>query len=116
MRVAGREPVKKYIEVSTLQVATRKRGGRRQRTPHSDAPRPSTDIRSLDDVRALLGYVLAEALEGDNSIARGRLLVAIAAEFTRCLQVGELETRLAALEAAVKVGAQNLKHIKLFKS
>ena len=83
--------------------AARRAGGRARHTPHSAAARPGTDIRTLDDVRALLGYVLAEALEGDNSIQRGRLLVSVALAFIQALQVGEFETRLAALEAAQQV-------------
>ena len=83
--------------------AARRRGGRGRHTPHSDAALPSTEIRTLDDVRGLLGYALAEALVGDNSIQRTRALVAIAGAFVEAIKVGELEQRLAALEAAQKV-------------
>lgn len=88
---------------SEQRAAARKRGGQRRHTPHSDHAMPSTDIRTLDDVRALLAYTLAEALVGDNSIQRGRLLVAIAGAFIEAIKVGEIEQRLAAIEAAMKV-------------
>jgi hypothetical protein len=81
----------------------RRRGGRHSHARHSDAPRPPADVRSLDDVRAVLAYALGEALEADNSIPRGRLLVAIAAAYLEIVKVGELEQRLAALEALIGV-------------
>lgn len=83
--------------------AARRAGGRARHTPHSDSPRPASDVRTVDDVRGLLSYALAECLEGDNSIARGRLLVAIAGAFLEAFKVGEFEQRLAALEAQLKV-------------
>jgi hypothetical protein len=80
----------------------RRRGGRHSHTRHSDAPRPPADVRSLDDVRALLGYALAECLMGDNSLLRVRALVAIAAAYVEIVKVGEFETRLLAIEQALK--------------
>jgi hypothetical protein len=88
----------------------RRRGGRHSHTRHSDAARPPGDVRTLDDVRALLGYALAEALEGDNSIPRGRLLVAIAAAYVEVFKVGEFETRLVALEAALGSNHREFAH------
>jgi hypothetical protein len=67
--------------------------------PHSSAPRPPATLACLDDARAILSYALSECLEGDNSIARGRLLVAIAQAGVSTWAVGELEQRLAAVEA-----------------
>jgi hypothetical protein len=83
----------------------RRKGGRHSHTRHSDAGQPSTDIRTLDDVRGLLGYALAECLMGDNSLLRVRALVAIAAAYVEIVKIGEFETRLAAVEAALKAKA-----------
>ena len=73
---------------------------------HSAAPMPPAQLNTLADARAILAYALAEALEGDNSIARGRLLVAIAQAGIEAWKIGELETRLAAVEGAMKNGAK----------
>ena len=83
----------------------RRRGGRHSHTRHSDAPMPPADVRSLDDVRALLGYALAECIMGDNSIPRGRLLVAIAAAYLEVIRTGEFESKLAAIEQALALKA-----------
>lgn len=79
----------------------RRRGGRSRHTPHSDAALPPAHVKTLDDVRAVLGYVLAETLVMDNGVQRGRLLVAIAGAFIEAIKVGELEQRLAMLEMIV---------------
>ena len=79
----------------------RRRGGRHSHTRHSDAPMPPADVRSLDDVRALLGYALAECIMGDNSIPRGRLLVAIAAAYLEVIRTGEFESRLCGDRASI---------------
>ncbi|MEK6751602.1 MAG: hypothetical protein AABZ00_04990 [Chloroflexota bacterium] len=62
---------------------------------------PAT-VRSLDDVLSVLDYSLVETLPLENSIQRGRLLVAIAGAFTEAIKTGELQERIAALESALK--------------
>lgn len=59
-------------------------------------------VRSLDDVLSVLDYSLAETMPLENSIQRGRLLVAIAGAFIEAIKTGELESRLAAIESALK--------------
>ena len=83
----------------------RKRGGERHRTPHGaiDAATLPGKVRTLADVLSVLDYALSEALAGENSIARGRLLVAIAGAFIEAIKTGELEQRIQAIEAALKV-------------
>jgi hypothetical protein len=54
----------------------------------------------------VLDYALAEAMPLENSVQRGRLIVGIAHAFIEALEIGELETRLAAIEAALKIGEQ----------
>lgn len=57
-----------------------------------------SQIRTAEGVLRLLDYALAEALPMENSIQRGRLLIAIAAEFVEAVKIGEFEARIAALE------------------
>ena len=52
---------------------------------------------------AILNYALQESIVLDNSIQRGRLLVSIAHGLVEALKVGELETRLEAVELALKM-------------
>ena len=88
----------------------RKRGGQRRRVPHGamDAATLPVHVRTLDDVLRVLDYTLAEAMPLENSIARGRLIVAIAHAFIEAIQTGELEARLEAIEQALKAGAQHV--------
>lgn len=82
----------------------RKRGGERRRVPHGgNADSIPKQVRTLDDVLAVLDYSLAEALPMENSIQRGRLLVQLAHAFIETIKTGELEQRLTALEQALKL-------------
>ncbi len=84
--------------------AARKKGGYRRQTPHQgNLANVPHQVRSLDDVLGVLDYALAEALPLENSIARGRLIVAIANAFMETIKTGELEGRILALEMALKV-------------
>ena len=67
-----------------------------------DVSKLPASVRSLDDVLSVLDYSLAEAVPLENSIHRGRLLVAIAGAFTEAIKTGELQDRLAAIESALK--------------
>ena len=46
---------------------------------------------------------MAEIIPLENSIQRGRLLVALAGEYVNAIKTGELESRLAAIESALKL-------------
>lgn len=83
----------------------RKRGGHRRRVSHS-AIDPATlpaKVRTLDDVLTVLDYALAEAMPLENSVQRGRLVVAIAHAFIEAIKTGELEQRLLSIESALKL-------------
>ncbi len=83
--------------------AARKRGGERHRVGHAgDDTKIPAHVRTLDDVLSVLDYALAECMPMENSIQRGRLLVAICGAFVEAIKVGELEKRLAAIESALK--------------
>lgn len=81
----------------------RKAGGQRNRTPHAGNPENiPAKVRTIEDVLTVLDYSLAETLPLENSIQRGRLLVAICGAFIEAIKTGELESRLAAIESALK--------------
>ena len=81
----------------------RKRGGQRRRVPHAgDASKIPASVRTITDLLKVLDYALAEAMPLENSIQRGRLIVAIAGAFIEAIKTGEFEARLAALEAMQK--------------
>ena len=61
-------------------------------------------LASVAGIRRLLEIAALDALGLDNSIARARTLIATALAAARLLEVGEFETRLLALEAAVGPG------------
>ncbi len=58
------------------------------------------DLDSVAGIRRILDIAVADALGLENGIARLRVLIAAVGAATRLLEVGELEARLTALEAA----------------
>ncbi len=59
-------------------------------------------LDSVDGIRRVLDIVVADGLGLENGVARLRILIAAATAATGLLKVGELEDRLAVLEAALK--------------
>lgn len=81
----------------------RRNGGLSTKKPHNaDASLIPSNVRSIDGVLTILNYALQESVILDNSIARGRLLVAICHGFIEALKVGEFEKRLEAVEMTLK--------------
>lgn len=81
----------------------RRRGGRNSNAPHyADASALPEDVRTLEDARKVLTYTLAEVAGMENSIARARVLLALFDSFVKSIEIGELEARIAALEASRK--------------
>jgi len=56
----------------------------------------------VTDIRRLLEVATIDTLSLENSVARSRTLAYLAQSALKCLEVGELEERLALLEAAVR--------------
>lgn len=80
----------------------RRLGGLRRRKEGTVAV--AYDLPGLDSVagiRRLLDIVVTDGLGLDNGIARLRILISTAATAMNLLTVGELEERIAALEAAI---------------
>ena len=81
----------------------RRMGGLRRRKEGTIAV--AYDLPGLDSVagiRRLLDIVATDGLGLENGIAKLRVLIATASAATALLKVGELEDRLAVLEAALK--------------
>ena len=81
----------------------RRLGGLRRRREHTVAG--AYAVEGLEDVpqlRRLLTIATLDLLGLENSIARGRALIAVVSAGSKLLEVGELEERLLALEAAVE--------------
>ncbi len=82
----------------------RRNGGLATKKPHfADISLLPSTIRNIESVLIVLDYALKESVGLDNSIQRGRLLVSIAHGFIEALKVGEMEQRLEAVEAALKL-------------
>ena len=56
-------------------------------------------LGSIAEIRRILEIAILDALGLDNSVARVRLLISAALAAAKLLETGELEARLAALEA-----------------
>jgi hypothetical protein len=61
-------------------------------------------LDTVEGIRRLLEIVSTDGLSMENSVPRLRALISTATAATNLLKVGELEERLAALEAAVSHG------------
>jgi len=59
-------------------------------------------LATVTDIRRLLEVATIDTLSLENSVARSRTLAYLAQSALKCLEVGELEERLALLEAAVR--------------
>ena len=58
-------------------------------------------LRSIEDSQALLETIAVETLGLENSIARNRALTAIVATGTKLIELGDLASRIAAIETAL---------------
>ncbi len=80
----------------------RKLGGlRRRREKTVSGAYDFAGLGSAESIGRIIEIATIDALGLENSIARCRVLIAAALAASRLLEVGELEARLAALEAAL---------------
>ena len=85
---------------AAARAAARRKGGQVHKTAHGADPAIiPQDINTLQDAKKILAYALAEILPMENTIARARVLLALFDSFAKALEIGELENRIAALEA-----------------
>ena len=82
---------------------TQRLGGLRRRKEKTVAAAYDLEgLRSVEAVQRLLEIATLDALALENSVARVRALTYICQTGLKCLEQGELEDRIALLEAAVK--------------
>jgi hypothetical protein len=82
--------------------ARRLGGLRRRRERTVSGAYEFAGLGSIDSIRRILEIAVLDALGLDNSIARARLLITGSLAAAKLLETGELEDRLATLEAAVR--------------
>ena len=81
----------------------RRLGGLRRRREKTLAGVYDFDgLGNVDAIRRIVEVAVLDALGLENSVARGRLLVACALAGAKLLEVGELEQRLSDVESALK--------------
>ena len=80
----------------------RRLGGLRRRKERTVAGAYEfSGLGSVSDIRRLLEVAVIDTLSLENSVARSRTLAYLGQTALKCLEVAELESRLAMLEAAV---------------
>ena len=73
----------------------RQHGGQRQRVDHAgDRSKLPAEVRTVEHVLAVLDYTLMETLASENSIQRGRLIVALAGAYMEAFKAGDFDNRL----------------------
>ena len=82
--------------------ARRLGGQRRRREKALEGAYELDGLDSVPSLRRVLEIVTSDALALENSVARGRLLIAVILAGAKLLEVGEHEERLAAIEAALR--------------
>src|SRR5450759_3372120 len=82
--------------------ARRLGGLRRRRERTVSGAYDFAGLGSIEAIRRILEIATLDALGLENSVARARVLLAAVLAATKLLEAGELEERLAALEAAVR--------------
>lgn len=84
-----------------------RKGGRAKASPKATAGIAAPQIESIADVIALVNYVIADLWLLENTVPRARGLLAAGDAAVKALEIGELEARVAALEAALKERCAN---------
>lgn len=81
----------------------RRLGGLRRRREHAVAGAYEFDgLEGVPQIRRIVEVAVLDALALENSIARGRLLVACALAAAKLLEVGDLEARLTEVEGLLR--------------
>jgi len=80
-----------------------KLGGARTRVGHGgDGSTIPGNVTTIAQAMTILDYTLRELLEMENSIQRARALIALVGGYVDAVKVGEIESRLLAIEAVLK--------------
>lgn len=90
-------------ERANERATARRLGGMRRGSHAGDMSSLPAKVKTVEDVLSVLDYCLVELAALDNGIPRARGLIALAGEYLKALEVGEVEERLKALEASINV-------------
>jgi hypothetical protein len=80
----------------------RKLGGKHRRRVENTTPFPDADVKSAVGLAAFVESVMRDTWKLESGVSRSRTLGYLAQVQKGILEIGELEERLAALEAALK--------------
>lgn len=86
--------------------SARRLGGLRRGSHAGQVSSLPAKVRTIEDILALLDYTREELSALDNGIPRARALVSLASEYRACLELSDIETRLARLEEVSSVKAR----------
>ena len=86
--------------------AWRRKGGQNKSTTARARRALPTDPKDLGDVKRVLGRALIDLERGALDPARGSAMAAVARAMTTVIEKGEIEDRLAELEAAAGIGGR----------
>ena len=102
-------------EMAERRAAGRREGGRRRSEPRRtlDPSQRMTAVSSLADVRDLLADTINHVRTGQVDPKIANTVGYLASVLVRVFEVGELEERLAAMEAAVRPGRKSASHLGL---
>lgn len=85
---------------SRVRTKARRLGGHNRKTPRG-AEVLDVHVDTLDGIRAVLSAAVSDTLLQENSSQRSRSLASLLAVALKCLEVGDLEARLAIVEQRV---------------
>lgn len=90
-------------QAAAQRATAHKLGGQRTRPGHGgDGSNLPTTIKTIAQAMTILDYTLRELLQLENSIQRSRALIALVGGYVDAVKVGEIESRMIAIEAALK--------------
>jgi hypothetical protein len=87
--------------VAEAEQARRLGGQRRRREKITEGAYDLEGLDTLEGIRRLLSVALLDAVGLENSVARCRVIISGVQAAAKLLEVGEMEDRLAAVEAAL---------------
>jgi hypothetical protein len=89
--------------VKEVQEARRLGGLRRRRESTISSAYQFDSLNSVEGIRRIVEVAVLDTLSMENSIARSRTLAYLAQVALRTLEIGDLETRIAALEESTQI-------------
>ena len=92
-----------------------KAGGRKRHYAVNEKPFPDSDVKNANGLLSFMDALMRETWLIENSVGRNRALAYMCQVQKGVLEVGELEQRLAALEAIFNARAESKKLLRKVK-